>query len=110
MSMPSDMTADITEAMEAMPETVEAASKRFTTEQLGLIAAAAVAFLGIAFLGPALARIGKPKPLSQRAEDKARDLRIQAEAAALRARRAGARAGKRIKKQTRRLGGSVGWR
>jgi hypothetical protein len=126
MSMPSDVTPDITEAMEAAPAPpIKPVARRLmdevTAEQFGLVAAAAVAFLGVAILGPALARIARPKPLSRRLEDRARDLREQAVAAAERARRAGAKAGAqarqagtdagaRARKQARRLGGGSIWR
>ena len=123
MSMPSDVTEDITEAMALPPikPIGKAVNEHLTSQQFGLVAAAAVAFLGVAILGPALIRIGKPKPLSRRVEDKARDVRERATAAGESARRAGAKAGerareeaakarKRARKQARRLGGGSIWR
>ena len=125
MSMPSDVTPDITDALESQPARVVAVGKRMrqqlTGEQLGLAAAAAIAFLGVAIIGPALARIGRPKPLSRRLEDRARDVRQRVGEAGDRARQAGAEANerayraatkahKRAKKQVRRLGGGSVWR
>ena len=125
MSMPSDVTPDITAAVDAfaVPPTTGAsrAKEHLTAEQFGLAAAAAIAFLGVAILGPALARIGKPKPLSRRVEDKARDVRERAGAIAEHAKQSGAEAGartrraaahaqKRARKQARRLGGGTIWR
>ena len=107
MSMPSDVTPDIdvtpdlTGAMDAAPaplaKAASRAKERLTAEQFGLAAAAAIAFLGVAILGPALARIGKPKPLSRRVEDKARDVRERAGAAGERAMRTGAKASERAR-------------
>ena len=111
MSMPSDTQADVAEAAEAMTRPAyEAIHERLTPEQIGLIAAAAVAFIGVAFLGPAWARANRPKPLSRRAADQARDARHRARRKAAEAREAGRKVGKRVKKEARRLGGGGLWR
>ncbi len=91
MSMPSDVTSDISEAVETIaPKT--GTSTRLTREQSGVAAAALVAFVGVAFLGPALSRaLQRQRRLEERIARRARDMHH-------RARTAGRQAQKRIRR------------
>ena len=97
MSMPSDTNSDIAEAVEkiaphgAAPETRHG-SARLTREQSGFAIASLIAFVGVAFLGPAMARaLQRQKRLEERLARRARDARH-------RARAAGRHAQKRLRK------------
>ena len=84
MSMPSDVTPDVAEAVQAMadkvPPPVRRASKsllrKMSPEQYGFAAAAIVAFLGVAICGPKLQEMRKPR--RQRMIDRARRAARQA--------------------------------
>ena len=97
MSMPSDVTPDIAEAVERMerPMRIARQTSQFTPEQRGFALAAFVAFLGIAFVGPAIGRVLRP--------DRSTAKKVTRGAKALRGR--AINAGKRIEKRVRRLGG-----
>ena len=93
-----------TETNEAVP-TVLARGKalaRGAVEERGVIAAAFVAFLGVAILGPWLTRIATPRTRAQRLKDEAS---FQAEAFRRRAKKSGMKARKAARKTARRLGG-----
>lgn len=96
MSLPSDVEPDITEASERMsrPRRPPQRREQLTIEQRGWLFAAFIAFLGVAYAGPALARYRARPSLKQR-------LSQRLEAAKRRTRRAGIDARKRL----RRLGG-----
>ena len=103
MSMPSDVTADITEAMEQRtPPSLQRASRsllqRVTAEQAGYAAAAVIAFLGVAVIGPKIAELRRPRreSLSGKMHRTASDARRRADAATT-------QAGKRL----RQLGGGT---
>ena len=71
-----------------------------TREQRGIAVAAALTFFGVAYLGPALARLTTPKTRAQRLRDEAA---FQAESFRRTARKSSAKARKRV----RRLGGGT---
>ena len=103
MSMPSDTNADVTEAMERVERPEPPRRDQLTSEQVGWAAAALVAFLGIAYGGPALARWQRRPPLKERLSRRARETRDLARKRADQARR-------KLRKQGRRLGGGSIWR
>lgn len=85
--MPSDVTADVSEAMENPRAIADKLSTQVTPENLGLVAAALVAFIGVAIIGPRLARLTHPKPkLKKKAAKAAEDAKARARSAAERAR------------------------
>lgn len=98
MSMPSDMTSDVSEAMESEPRFPgERLLGQFTREQRGWVAAAVITFVGVVYLGPALTRVNlKQRKLRDDAAKRAAEIRR-------RAREAGSQARKRV----RRLGGGM---
>lgn len=101
MSMPSDVTEDVTEAVErvARPRRPRARGnplRKITVEQYGWAAATIIAFLGVAHLGPRLHRLIRPETTIEKARRKAIEARREAE-------RYGRKAGKRV----RRLGGGA---
>jgi hypothetical protein len=67
-----------------------------TPQQVGMVAAALVAFLGVTYTGPALTRLLRKPTLRERAERRWVD-----------ARRRAARASAKAKGKIRRLGGTV---
>ena len=75
---------------------------RGAMEERGIIAAAFIAFLGVAILGPWLTRMATPRTRAQRLKDEAS---FQAEAFRRRARKSGMKARKATRKTARRLGG-----
>lgn len=98
MSMPSDTNSDIAEAVEKITphKATPKASRpgRLTREQSGIAIASLVAFVGVALIGPAMARaLQKQKRLQTRVARRARDAR----------QRAGA-AGRHAQKRLRKLG------
>ena len=99
---PSDVTSDVAETLEQHePAPVAKARKsllqNFTSEQAGLLAAAAVTFLGVAVIGPKLLEMRRPRAnLGYKAQRAAREARLRAEATGLRA-----------QKRLRRLGGGT---
>ncbi len=106
MSMPSDVTSDVTEAMErekGAPRTLDAQAGQgvtvhFSPEQVGLAATAFIVFLGVSVFGPRLAALrglGRPN-LKAKARRAVEDARRQAEMTGLKAR-----------KRVRRLGGGT---
>ena len=105
MSMPSDVSPDITEAVDSIKAKVP--PLRDTTGptggEVGLAAAALVAFAGIAVLGPAITRLLRPKSLGARMADKAAVARYRVATAAADTRKKGRRASKTL----RRLGGGA---
>ena len=81
MSMPSDMTSDISEAVDKIASKTGTGA-RLTREQSGVAAAALVAFVGIAFLGPALARaLQRKQRLEERIARRAREMHARTRAA-----------------------------
>ncbi len=84
MSMPSDVNPDVAEAVEAIekrvPPTLRRANnslfRKVSPEQVGFAAAALVAFLGVAILGPKVQEMRKPR--RQRMIDRARRAARQA--------------------------------
>ena len=98
MSMPSDVTPDIAEAAERMERPFRPAGERIvsqmTDEQRGWAVAAFVAFLGVAFVGPAVGRALKPRSMREKLAYRAEHVRGRA-----------MKAGKRAEKRVRRLGG-----
>ena len=101
MSMPSDVTPDVMDAMEAdRPRDATPTRNQLTPEQRGWAVAAFVAFLGVAFIGPAAARALNPKrSMKDRLTRQAHDARKHA-----------AKAGARAQERVRRLGGGSFWR
>lgn len=98
MSMPSDTTPDVAEAMEqAAPETVRRTSQ-LTPDQTGWAVAALVAFLGITYLGPALTRLARQPTRKARMERRWRDARRQAR-----------KTGNKVRGRVRQLGGGTLW-
>ncbi len=79
MSMPSDVTPDVTEAVEAIEKTAAPKLRRannslfrkITPEQYGFAAATLVAFFGVAIFGPKVREMRKPR--RQRLADRARE-------------------------------------
>ena len=69
MSMPSDVTPDVAEAVEAIDERVTRSARRanssvfrkISPEQYGFAAAAVIAFLGVAVCGPKVREMRKPR-------------------------------------------------
>ena len=111
MSLPSDVNADVAEAVEAMETKAPRPMRRrggtspfrdVSPEQYGFIAAIVVAFVGVTFLGPKVREMRRspPESVADRARRKARAARRQAadKASDLRD-----EAGKRL----RRLGGGA---
>ena len=110
MSMPSDVTSDVTEAVEDLEaghadrasHHLSRASRSLlrdvTPEQAGFAAAVFVAFLGVAVLGPRLVEWRKPRHVS---------LREKAERAARDARQRAGATGRKAQKKLRRLGGGA---
>ena len=97
MDLPSDVTADVSEAMERADLPGERIVRRYTPEQRGWAAAIIVAFLGIAFVGPAWARAVNPKrSLKDRVTRRGREIRGRARSA-----------GKQARKKMRGLGGGT---
>ena len=100
--LPSDVTSDVGEALEQRVFAPVVHNQRsllhsITTEQAGLLAAAVVTFLGVAVIGPKLLELRQPRAnLGYKAQRTAREARLRAEAAGLRA-----------QKRLRRLGGGT---
>ena len=100
--MPSDVTSDVAEALEQREPAQVASAQRsllqnISTEQAGLLAAAIVTFFGVAVIGPKLLELRRPRAnLGYKAQRSAREARLRAEAAGLRA-----------QKRLRRLGGGT---
>lgn len=104
MSMPSDATPDITEAMAAEPRFPgERLLTQFTPLQRGWAAAALITFVGVAYLGPALTRWTARKSRAQRFKEDTADRTRQL-------RRHAAKEGSKARKKVRRLGGGTIWR
>ena len=100
--LPSDVTSDVSEALEQHEPAPLVQAQRsllhsITTQQAGFAAAAAVAFLGVAVIGPRLLELRQPRAnLGYKAQRAAREARLRAEAAGLKA-----------QKRLRRLGGGT---
>lgn len=116
MSMPSDTNPDVAEAVAAIEAEVARAGTlsadrrgtgRTATEQIGLAAAALVAFAGIALVGPAITRLLQPKSFQGRVADRVVVARYRAATAGAEARRRSRKAGGRATKILRRLGGGT---
>ena len=106
MSMPSDVTPDVTEAMGQRgpiparrdPPVV---TIDLTPQQVGFAVAALVAFLGVAVVGPRIAAIRRP------ARSRVKD---RAQRTVEEARRQAMEMGRQTGKRLRRLGGGPIWR
>lgn len=101
MSMPSDVTSDVGDTMgqrkpRPLARTSRSLLRDVTPEQLGVAAAALVAFVGVSVLGPRIAELRRSPTLSERAQLRARD-----------ARRRASEAGQRTQKRLRQLGGGA---
>ena len=96
MSLPSDVTPDVSEAMAQDRPAVSTAPRPRGLEQGGVIVAALVAFFGIAYLGPALTRLTRKPTLQDRMARRVQEARRQAE-----------QAGGKVRKRVRQLGGGT---
>ena len=103
MSMPSDVTIDVTEALERMepalpPATApRSAQRRLSPEQVGMAVSALITFLGVAVIGPKLLELRRPRAnLGYKAQRTARDARNRAAAAS-----------RKAQKSLRQLGGGT---
>lgn len=84
MSLPSDLNADVAEAVEAIekrvPEQARRASKslfrRISPQQYGFAAAMLAAFVGVAVLGPQVQEMRKPR--RRRVVDRVRTASVRA--------------------------------
>jgi len=95
--MPSDT---ITPAATGPLTQIVTAARESTREQRGLAAAALVAFVGVAVVGPAFTRLMTPKSRAARLKDEAA---FQAETMRRRAQKTGVK----MRKKARRLGGGT---
>jgi hypothetical protein len=82
MSMPSDTTPDVADAIHEEARVLRPVRESLSSEQRGLIAAALVAFFGIAYIGPAIARLRRGPSRRDRAARALRDAKERAEDAA----------------------------
>jgi hypothetical protein len=110
MSLPSDVTPDAADAVDRVKPSAGRPTSGLTNEQIGLAAAAIAAFLGIAYFGPMLSRLTRPKPLRARMAQRVRDAQDRAWAFGKTTRDSGRKAGRRARKTVKRLGGGTIWR
>lgn len=100
MSLPSDVNPDIPPtATPPRSHLLPRGRNHMTAQQQGWIVAALVAFLGVAYIGPAIARYRRKPSLRQRMSRRLDDTKRQVRGA-----------GVKVRRRVRRLGGGPIWR